>query len=139
MYSVLSVQHTGTRYLVHHLNVGRHSEHTYLHNRKRVDRLLNDEYRTPVVPLRHPARVYESWERRGRRLHELDAQYEYMSDITNTHNVWYVDVENGDAPIGSNAHTANMEITPAMRMRVPAWVMRWYERALAEAVTLDKL
>ena len=138
MYSVLSVQHTGTRYLIHKLDVGRNSEHTYKGNQKRVDKLLGMPYLI-VVPLRHPARVYESWVRRERRLHELDYQYEYMAKITSKRDVYFVSVENGDAPIGSNANTANMEITPAMQKRVPDEVMRWYEDAMAKAVPLDTL
>lgn len=139
MYGILSVQHTGTRFLVHELNCPRAVEHTYPNNAKRVAKLIASRP-TIVVPLRHPARVYESWVRRERRIHELAEQYAVMMSLSQKFDFKYVDVEAaGKDPIGSNVGTAGIEITHGMITRVPPDILDWYAEKLQDAVTLDEL
>lgn len=132
---VISVQHTGTRFLLHHLNCT--GEHTYPNNMRNVHSRLRDE--RGIIPLRHPARVYESWVRRDRDLAFLEQQYRCMICELKGYDLTYVDVERSGDPVAAQTGVGKTEVTKRMQARVPAFVMDWYEYVSKQAVTLDQL
>jgi hypothetical protein len=87
-----------------------------------------------VVPMRHPALVYESWARRESQWArhtpaDLYTQFENLMQLDQEFDLEYVFVDDTDwgEPISThgNAHTA---ITPEMMDRVPDKVMDFYIR-----------
>ena len=102
-----------------------------------------------LVPMRHPARVYESWFRRKRKkIIDCDIQFGNMIDVVHPHNPMYlvIDHDERDKRLseisdklgvklstewlmghGIVHNTGNCDITDQMMDRVPDFVMDFYE------------
>lgn len=128
---IVSIQHTGTRYLA------QYQAHNWLGHCTPGNLAAcreNLEHEQGIVPMRHPALVYESWRRRenGQSRHEphhLTQQFDNMIQLDSEFDLQYVfiDETNWGEPVSThgNAHTA---ITPEMMDRVPGKVMDFYIR-----------
>jgi hypothetical protein len=71
-YLVLSVEHSGTRFVKNHLLRGH--ERSYYHLRPHYQDFLRtvvEKYQFVFVPLRHPLEIARSWSKRGMSLEML--------------------------------------------------------------------
>lgn len=122
---IISVQHTGTRFLVGELGIN--AEHVTDQNMPKLRSL-----KTATVPVRHPARVYESWRRRGRPIAGCTQQYRNLISLSQGTELDYVLVEDMKGTPITIFHTHNAEITDEMRRMVPDFVMDWYREIISD-------
>lgn len=120
---IVSIQHTGTRFLKREL--GSPDCYHVTPQNMRTIRGLTDTF--IAVPMRHPARVYESWTRRGRSLDLLTEQYRNLIALNEECTLTFVDVERSPGKPVTIFHTMNVLITPEMEARVPAEVSDFYD------------
>jgi len=102
-----------------------------------------------VVPMRHPARIYESWARRNfksKHPEKLEAQFRRMIREVHPHSPTYVVIDHEDRDLHlkrlndrfglalktdwcpvSEKGTSDVEITRKRMARVPDFVMDFYE------------
>lgn len=95
MIRLLSVPHTGTRFMVQVLeNAGYHKTHAMWGNGdfvqvhfdgKRSNPLIYDKTGPIIIPLREKSEVEQSWNRRNRRLQELEEMWSEMVDFIQGH------------------------------------------------------
>ena len=101
------------------------------------------------IPMRHPARIYESWVRREENLEELGRQLDVMIDTIDKYDPVYllIDSEKRDKwlvrangklkeqfvttwPSFTTQHTMHIPVTKAMQAAVPGTVMDFYEQKI---------
>lgn len=96
-YFVMSVQHTGTRFLVDLLGCkGAHVQHIHGVEGEKL------EGKTMVVPLRHPRAIAESWHNRGKSCLDLvDRFKELIEDYEGEYVVLPIDNEEREANLAA--------------------------------------
>jgi len=128
---IISIQHTGTRYLAKHRP---HSWSGHVTTQNMAACRENLWAEPGLVPMRHPALVYESWQRRVNsgdkpNIDNLHKQFDNLIQLDREFDLEYVFVDDTSwgEPVSThgNAHTT---ITPAMLDRVPGKVMAFYIR-----------
>ena len=125
---IVSVQHTGTRYLAKHLQHDWAGHCTPINMEACRMRLRGNQ---GVVPMRHPALVYESWRRRSNMLRHTPShctqQFDNLIELDREFDLRYVFVEDTTwgEPISTHGN-AQTTITPEMLKAVPDKVMVFY-------------
>ena len=162
MIALLTIMHTGTRFVrssilndfdFFHLQQEIHQRsvnpgwfgHIYPENYPDIeDRVLG--HSDIVVPLRHPARVRLSWERRKRNIDRLELCWDYLIDVISKHDPVYIPIDSESREyklsqaserlgvtlstdwgvVCSEVGTSDIEITDEMKSKVRGKVMDFY-------------
>jgi hypothetical protein len=96
-YLVLSVEHSGTRFVKNHLLRGH--ERSYYHLRPHYQDFLRtvvEKYQFVFVPLRHPLEIARSWSKRGMSLEMLAERFDCLSEFFDSYDPLWIPV---DSPI----------------------------------------
>ena len=123
---VLSVEHSGTRFVKNTLLRG-HSRayHHLVPKHRQFISQLRDKHEFVLVPLRHPMEIARSWARRGMNLGHLALRFDMLRTMFEVKEpLWIpVDIEERDEYVEKAIKATGAKLTPA------GWPRVGHERA----------
>ena len=86
---ILSVEHSGTRFVRNHLLRGHvNSYHHLVPAHRQFLEGLFSKYRNVFVPLRHPLQIAWSWARKGLALQLLPGRFDFLASLQQRSPIW---------------------------------------------------
>jgi len=92
---VLSIPHTGTRFVKNHLLRGRVNRYAHIGETQMFEHIAK-KYSPIFVPMRHPVETARSWHRKVRDIQGLPALFDLLTTTVNDLAPWYVPIDSKD-------------------------------------------